>query len=144
MSKISNPSTTLGASKQNNKGVVTLMAVLVVGFTISAIIISSSLYSRLSIMNSKVLRENEQNKYFSEACIEKALISVRNNRSYVGTGNLSDGNYNCEFKVTNNGSNSRLIRASSTLNGLNQIIEVDTTIGNNYINIDYWKRVDVF
>jgi hypothetical protein len=126
------------------KGAVTLMAVLIVGFIISAIIISSSLYSRLSVVNSKLLRENYQNKYFSEACVEKALISIRNDRSFTGAGNSSDGVYNCEFVVTNNGANSRLIKASSTINGLNYIIEADTSIGNNYITIDYWNRVTSF
>jgi hypothetical protein len=126
------------------KGAMTLMAVLIIGFTITAIIISSSLYSRLLIMNSKILRDNEQNKYFSETCAEKALITIRNDRNYTGNGNFSDGNFSCEYTVTNNGIDSRLVKASSTVNGLSYILEVDISVGSNKIIIDYWKRETVF
>ncbi|MFM2393445.1 MAG: hypothetical protein RLZZ546_1427 [Bacteroidota bacterium] len=125
---------------KTNNGAVTLLAVIIVGFIVTTLIIVSSLYSRLSILNSKMVVDLEKSEYFSESCIEKALRTIRDNRTYVGSGTLVDGILNCSYIVSDNGTNSRLIKASSTYNGVNYFSETDISIGSTQISIDYWKR----
>jgi hypothetical protein len=64
--------------------------------------------------------------------------------SYTGTGTFSDGDYQCDYEVTNNGPDSRLIQASSTIDGLNYLVEIDTLITSTNVEIDYWTRVNNF
>lgn len=126
---------------REQRGAVILLSVLIIGFVISAIMISASLYGRLSVLSSKMVKESGQTKYSAEACVEKALLEIYNNTSYTGSGSISDGDIDCSYTVTDEGGSFRSITSSSTINNLNYYNEVDISLGTQ-IEITSWKRVE--
>lgn len=125
---------------KKEKGAVTLIAVLIIGLTISSIIISNSLFNRLSIINSQNFKKIKQAQYSSEACMEIALLEIYNDKNYTGSESVLDGDISCNYIVTNEGGISRKIITTSSINGLNYYNELMLTISSK-IEISSWKRI---
>lgn len=125
---------------KKQSGAVTLIAVIMIGFIVSAIIISSSVYNRLAVLNARNIKNISQTQYSSEACVYAGLIEIYNNTSYTGSSNISDGDIDCTYTVTNEGGNLRKITTSSVINGLNYYNEVNVSLGTS-IDVISFKRV---
>jgi hypothetical protein len=122
-------------------GFVTLMAVIVMG-AVSVIITVSVLL--LGIDASRTSFTNEQSnqaKALANLCMEDALKTIDDTTGFTGTVNLSAGQGDCTYTVTDLGLENRIITASGTVGTVIRKITVSINDINPTINVTSWQEV---
>ena len=128
----------------NEKGVLTLMSVLIVGAIGLSVGVSLLL---LGLGNSKTnlaLEQSNQAKALANACAEEALQQIRDSESYVGTGSLALGEGTCLYTVTNTGGTTRKITASGTVGSVVRKNQITISAIAPLIVISSWQEVADF
>ena len=100
---------------KNEKGVLTLMSVLIVGAIGLSVGVSLLLLGLANSRTNLALQQSNQAKVLADACTEEALQQIRDLGSYVGSGVLTLGQGTCLYAVTNTGGTTRKITASGTV-----------------------------
>lgn len=99
------------------------------------IIVGVVSFSSALLMNERALGEHNKSKstlsslaarYATEACVERALLTVRDDHDYEGAQNHTIGDIDCSAKITDNGGDTRVIQASTTEAGYTSNIFVTT------------------
>lgn len=75
----------------------------------------------------------------STACAESALESIRENKSYSGSGSLTLARASCTFTVTNLGGTSRQVAASGVAGDATRKVTVLVTATSPTISVTSWQ-----
>lgn len=120
-----------------------LLSVLIVGAVGIAIAISLITLGLGSSRSSLALEQSNQAKALANACVEIALVEIRNEPTDVSTGAITLGQGGCTYAITNLGGNNRKITGSGTVSEVTRRVEV--TI-NQVVPVDgtSWQEVADF
>ncbi len=129
---------------RHSNGYITLISVLVVGAVGIAVTVSLLLLGLDSSRTSFAYEQSNQAKGLANACAEAALQTIRDNTSYVGTGNIALGQGNCSYTVSSEGGENRTITATGIVDIINRKVEVVIDDINPQINIASWQEVADF
>lgn len=124
----------------NNKGYVALISMLIIGAVGLSVVISLVLLSVGSSRTSFSLEQGNQAKALANACAEEALQQIWNADNYVGEGNLTLGQGNCTYTVSNE-SVPKTISASGNVGTITQKISITIDSVSPYIHPSSWQEV---
>lgn len=127
-----------------NKGFATLFAVIIVGSVTLTLVFTLAIITLSSSRTTSAFSSSFRAKSVTNACAEQALMEIRNNTNYVGTGSLTLGGQGCTYTVINTGGNSREIQAISTINVFARKLKVTISEISPKIIISSWKEVSDF
>lgn len=121
------------SSKLCRRDGVTLLAVFVIVSFVGFIIVTSMIVISTNALNIGIeggvsVRATALNR----ACVEKALYAIRNDSFYVGIGSSTLDNASCFYLVVDQGSNTKIITVTSTINSLIRVEEVGVFISPSY------------
>lgn len=125
--------------KQN--GYVALIAVLVTGAVALAVALALLTGGTDSQRATLVEQQSAQARNLAKSCAEEALVQIRSNTGFTGTGTLSLGQGSCTYTVTNAGGNNRTISTSGVVNNTTRRVNVSVTITSLSISITSWQEV---
>lgn len=128
----------------DNKGYVTLYAVLIVSAVGTAIVTSVALLVFSTSRMATIVQSDSWSRQLSHGCAELALMEVRNNTSFVGTRTSSIRGFLCEYQVLNTGGSTRTVRASSTVQNAIHRVQINITALSPQIQIGTWQEVSSF
>ncbi|QQR77651.1 MAG: hypothetical protein IPJ67_00675 [Candidatus Moraniibacteriota bacterium] len=129
---------------KNQSGYVTLLSVLVVG-AVGVAVSTSLLLLGLGISRTGFsFQQLYQAKALSSACTEEALQKVRNDTLFFGSGSLSLGQGNCDYTVTNQGGQNRLVTVTGTVGTIVRRTKVILSTINPKITITSWQEISSF
>jgi len=122
-------------------GYVALLSVLIIGAV--ALAIASALLVNGADSQREVLtyQQSVQARALATACTEEALQQMHDNTAFTGTNNLTLGQGNCTYTVTNTGGTARTIASSGTVSPVVRKIFVNATAGATAITITSWQDV---
>jgi hypothetical protein len=127
--------------KRQEQGYVALLAVLVVGTVatgVGLLLLTTGVDGQRMAIASQ---SSTQARGLVGACADEALMTIRNNQVYTGTGNLNLGAGSCTYTVTNTGTNNRTIAITATVNSVVRRAQVYVTIGTSSISVTSWQEV---
>lgn len=125
-------------------GYITLMSVLVVGAIGAAITISLILLGLGSSRTGFSLEKSFSAKALANACAEEALQKIRDSGSFSGNGSLTIGSGTCNYSVTNQGGQNRMIVSSGTIGTIVRKIKILIDEINPTIHVTLWQEVADF
>lgn len=126
------------------KGYIVLLAtliVVVVGLAITSSFILLGLDFSRTVFS---LEQSNQAKALANACAEEALLQVRNNTNYSGSGNLILSRGTCTYTVINQGGENRTINSSGIVGTLYRKVKITINQINPKITILSWQEVADF
>lgn len=127
--------------KNLERGYITLFSILIVSALGLTITLSLSKLSISSTRLGVVLWQSNQAKALANACAEKALQQIKALPSFSGTGNLSLGEGECTYTVTDLGGENREITAIGTVNDVQRKVKVVVSQITPEIIIQSWQEV---
>lgn len=131
------------SGKRKNKGVVALVAVIVIGATVLLMAVSVSLLGMSELQTGFYYDQANISIQASDACIEEAAFRLKLDHDYTG-GSFNVGDNLCGAIITSSGPDDRIINASSTVGDFVTRIYVEAEIYSNAagnaetINIYRW------
>ncbi len=125
-------------------GYLILMSVMIIGAVALAIVVSMLLSGLGTSRTSFTHQQSAQAKALATACINEALQQIRDNTAFTGSNNLSLGQGDCTYTVTNTGGENRTIQASSTVGLIVRKTQATVTQINPSITIASWQEVSAF
>jgi hypothetical protein len=123
-----------------NKGFGTLFIVIILGSASLALTLWISTSSFWSMRSSIDNTTGKQVKALTDACAEVALETIRENNSYIGSGNVIINNNTCTYTVTNTGGSNRSISISGSIGTIMRKLQITTT-SLNPITINSWTDI---
>jgi len=129
---------------KNEKGVLTLMSVLIVGAIGLSVGVSLLLLGLANSRTNLALQQSNQAKVLADACAEEALQQIRDLGSYVGSGVLTLGQGTCIYTVTNTGGTTRKITASATVGSVVRKNQITISAISPSVIISSWQEVADF
>ena len=99
---------------RGSEGFITLISVVVAGAVGLGIALSILLTSSVFSKNMIVLQQSAQAAAMADACTEEALLQVRSNAAFTGSGALALDSGSCTYLVAGAGS-SRTVSATGTV-----------------------------
>lgn len=129
----------MGVTKQS--GYVALISVLIIG-AVSVTVATTLLIAGADAQRENVLRQQSlKARHAAAACVDEALQQIHDNTTFTGTASLTVGDASCSYTVTNTGSSTRTIDASSTNGSAIRKIQAYVTIGASSLSISSWQEV---
>jgi len=125
-------------------GYITLISLIVVGAVATAVTLSLILLGLSSARSSLSNQQGGSAYFLAEACVEEALREIRENSSYAGNDSLNFSVGSCQYTVSNQGGEQRLIQSTGTVGVNTRRIEAQTQSINPQIFINYWQEVTNF
>ncbi len=125
----------------NEKGFVTMFAVLVFGAVAIAIASSVLLIGLGSSKTGFIIEESSKAKSLANLCAESALQEIRNSTAFVGTNTISIGPDSCTYDVVDNGAENRTITSTGTVGTVVRKILITIDQINPSINVTSWQEV---
>jgi len=125
-------------------GFITLLSIVVVSGVGLAVILAISLAGVNSIKTSGDLVKSNQAKALANACAETALQEIRDSAGFLGSGNLSLGDNDCSYVVSNTGGENRRVESIGTAGDIVRKVKVLVDAINPQINITSWQEVGDF
>lgn len=123
-----------------NNGYITLLATLIV----SSIIVSSVIILSLINLDETKFTQDTKNaklaRSYNTACIESALMQIRNNISYTGGSTINLDQGNCTYNVQNTGGSNRLVTSTATIATIIKNVTVQIDKINPTINVIDWEE----
>jgi len=126
------------------KGVLTLMSVLIMGAVGLTVGVSLILLGLADSRTNFALEQSNQAKALANACTEEALQQIRDSAPFTGTSSLILGYGTCSYAVTNTGGTSRKITASGTVGTVIRKNQITISAINPSILISSWQEVADF
>ncbi len=126
--------------KESQRGYVALLAVLIVGAVSVSIATTLLLMGTDSQRSALVTMRSSQARGLASSCVEEALQQIHDDNSFTGTNNLSLGQGDCSYTVTNAGGFNRTITASGTVDIVVRRLSVSITLGST-ITVNSWQEV---
>ena len=126
---------------RQEQGYVALLAVLVVGVVATAVgllVLTTGVDGQRSAL---ITQASTQARGLVGACADEALMTIRNNQVYTGTGNLNLGAGSCTYTVASTGATNRTITITATVNSVVRRAQVYVTIGTSSISVTSWQEV---
>jgi type II secretory pathway component PulK len=127
--------------RNNEKGYVALLAVLIVGVAATAIALVLLTTGADSQRSGLIAQQSKQARSLAVACSEEALQIVHDNIAFSGTNNLSQGQGSCTYTVTVNTGTTRTIVVSGTVGNVVKKIQAYVTIGSSSISVTSWQEI---
>ena len=137
----------LKRGKVKNKNIsafATLLSVLVLGAlfsVLSVLFLNSSLNNNL---NSYVRGDSLKAKAAADSCVDLALMELKNQENFSGSGSLSINHGFCYFNVLQKNNGEKEIQAEGVVNNLYKRSLIMVSEVNPFIVIDFWKEVSDF
>jgi len=129
---------------QKPNGFITLVSVLVVGAVGTAISASVVLLGLGASRTSFAIEQSNQAKALSIACSDEALMQIRYDTSYSGSGNLTLGQGTCSYTVAAGAGEARTITSSGTVGTITRKVETSISAINPAITVSSWQEVADF
>lgn len=127
------------------RGIITMMGVLIVGAVGIAISVSSLLLAIGATRTSMTEIESAQARALANACMERALNALRENPSYTGNDSLSLGSGTCQIlPVVNPGSSTPTIKTTGIVRDVTRKVQVVIGAMQPRIQISSWKEIADF
>jgi len=131
---------TLGQSpvlQGNTKsGYILIVSVIIITAVLSVIIISAALSSITHISNVDINLRGERARYYTEGCLQEALVQLSMHNDYTG-GTLSLAGATCTVNVSGTG-NSRDIDIEGTINDYTHTLGASATL--SPFSVDVWDN----
>ncbi|MEY4723406.1 MAG: hypothetical protein RLZZ324_919 [Candidatus Parcubacteria bacterium] len=136
-------------NREDNRGLIAILTVVLIGALILAIGISSSLIGRTEIVQSGDFDREQATREVVASCVDEALHRLKLNSGYVG-GTVPIGSNSCTVAVSGSGS-TRTITANATIvivNSYTKRVTVTASKRSNVANsasgwgIDTWTEGD--
>lgn len=128
-----------------HRGFVTLVAVLVVGALGLSIAVAILLLGLGASRSSFTSEQSAQARALANACVEAALMQIRNSQSFIGTNSLVFNQGSCLYGVTNTGGQNRLVNTTGTVSTTVPYVirkaRVTLDAVSPKINITSWQEV---
>jgi hypothetical protein len=128
------------AVRNNQSGYIALLTILIVGAVTTAVALTLLLGGADNQRTSLVTQQSAQARALASACAEEALQVLRDNNSYTGTSGLTLPTGNCSYVVTN-GSGTRSVLATGTVQNVVRKIQVYATLSVSSISVISWQEV---
>ena len=134
-------------TRKKPKGVVALIAVLVIMVTLISIGITIAAVGNDEAALSNVIDDGELAFSIADACVEEGFIRLKADSAYAGGSFALDGG-TCGISVTNLGGDDRLVRGQGSFRDAIRIIDANVTIKSNAageakkVKINSWKEAD--
>lgn len=132
------------SAQSTQRGFITLLSVLVLGATGTAIVASLLLLGIGSSRTSFSGEQSNQTKALANACAEEALQQIRDSTPYTGNGNLTLGQGTCAYAVTSQGGQNRTITASGSIGTITRKVKVTIDAIQPDIEIASWQELADF
>ncbi|MFQ5492589.1 MAG: hypothetical protein ACE5DX_00295 [Candidatus Dojkabacteria bacterium] len=126
------------------KAYISLITVIIVSFVAVGITVTFIMLGIGATQTSESLELSIKAKALADACAQDGLETIRENTSYTGTTNLSLGEGNCSFTVTNQGGEVRRIEVTGTVDTVIRKVLITTSQLNPQILISSWQEVADF
>lgn len=128
------------------KGFIAFTSILVISVVILSIAVSTSLLGIQEADTSLVVKKGLETLTIAESCAEEALIRLKDNQTYTGTGAtpLPVGNGSCTIEITGVGQNF-IATTSATLQGppmYRKKVQITIKKGGNSIAVSDWREID--
>ena len=133
--------------RQAPKGVVALIAVLVIMVTLISIGLTIAAVGNDEAALSNVIDDGELAFSIADACVEEGFIRLKADAAYAGGSFALDGG-TCAIAVTNLGGDVRLVRGQGSYRDAIRIVDANVTLKSNLageakkIKINSWKEAD--
>jgi len=128
----------------SEKGVLTLMSVLIVGAIGLSVGVSLLLLGLANSQTNLALEQSNQAKVLVDACAEEALQQIRDSETYTGSNSLTLGQGLCSYTVTDTGGTTRKITASGTVGSVVRKNQITISAISPKILISSWYGVADF
>lgn len=134
-------------TRKKPKGVVALIAVLVIMVTLISIGITIAAVGNDEAALSNVIDDGELAFSIADACVEEGFIRLKADAAYAG-GSFALGGGACGISVANLGGDDRLVRGQGSFRDAVRIIDANVTIKSNLageakkVKINSWKEAD--
>lgn len=125
-------------------GYAALLGVLVMGAVISLATISILLLGIQSSRTSLTFQQSAQARGLADACVEEALQEIRDNTSYTGSDSLSFAIGDCDYTVTSDGGQDRVITAEGRVDSVVRKVQIEIEQINPEVEIESWQEVADF
>lgn len=122
-------------------GYVALLSVIIVGAIGITMTIGILLFGIGSSRNSFAVEQSTQAWALTNMCVEEALQQIREVSLFAGSGVVSAGQGACEYSVTNQGGENRLLVATGTVETLTRHTELTISAISPQIIIDSWQEL---
>lgn len=130
-----------GNSKNNNRGFVTLISVLIVGAVGISITLSLLLIGIDSAKTNLTLKKSAQAFMLANACVESGLQHIRDNTDFTGDNTILFNEGSCQYTINSQGGESRTIIAAGTVQTTVRRIHVEVDALSPAMNIASWKEI---
>ena len=130
--------------QKTNSGFASLLAVIILGAVGTSIVTSIIFFGLGASLNSFSIEQSYQAKSLANACMEESMQQIRDNNSFVGSGGLVIGEWNCNYLVIDNGGEDRIINSYATIGNVVRKTKIEINQINPSINIVSWKDVAIF
>lgn len=121
-------------------GYVLLISVIILGAIATSIAVTLLFLGSGDSKNAISHQQSEFAQATVNACAEEALEQIRSSTSFTGTNNISINNGSCTYAVTNTGGETRLVTASSTVDGINRHVSIIITAINPKLVVS-WQEI---
>jgi hypothetical protein len=126
----------------NNKGFITLISVLAISVIGGTIALGLILLGVNSTRSSLVYIQSAQARSLANACMEEALMRLRESIYYTGNETLSLTSGNCQIRtISGNGNTNRTITTTATVSNALRKVQVVVGTVNPTIAISSWQEV---
>ncbi len=125
-------------------GFVVLVSVLVAGAAAAAITVSLLLSGSIFLKSGISLDRSVKAKSLVNACAEEALMQIRDNAEYEGTGNLNLNGGTCNYTVVKGAEENRSLNVEGSVDEVIRRIKIQINAIYPKINVTYWQEVADF
>lgn len=129
---------------QHYRGYVLLTSVLILGAIGLTIGVTVALLGTDATRTQHVSRDASEAKYIAEACVERALQSIRSDGAFTGVSNYSMGEGSCDVTVADTGGDTRSIESIGASGNITYRIDAHITEINPFILVGDWDDVESF
>jgi len=117
----------------NQKGVIALITVIIVASITTVYGLSIALMNIDEVQIQLAWLHSSKSRSFTSACVDNALLRLRNNTALSGNVNLSISNVTCESVISGSGNTRTILSSATSTDPLSRAITDRSTVN---VNID--------
>ena len=128
--------------RRTQSGYIALISVLIIG-AVSVTIATALLITGADAQQENLARQQSMKaRQAAAGCVEEALQQIHDSTAFVATNtSVAVNDTTCLYTVTNTGSSTRTITASSTVGSVVRKIQAYVTINASSLSISSWQEM---
>ena len=126
------------------KGYLAIFAVIMVISIVLVLVLSFSVKSYHSILNSRGTYRSNQAKALANMCGEYGLKQIRDLNTFTGSNTLTLGSGSCTYTVSDLGGTNRQVNSSGVINNITRKVKIMVVSVTPIVTVSSWQEVADF